>query len=181
MAISSGGGGADTPMSEINTTPLVDVMLVLLIIFLIAIPVVIQTVEMQLPVVPFNPTESKAENLLLAVTTTDPAGREPGDDGYEGPFAGGECRVYLNVTPIDSNELVETAVKRLKQQIEVLGGQAAIDAGEVAVEDLPQAHIRGDVNTPWRCIGGAVYSMQLAGFAKVGFVSSPVDLSTTAK
>jgi biopolymer transport protein ExbD len=39
MAISSGGGGNDTPMSDINTTPLVDVMLVLLIVFLIAIKI----------------------------------------------------------------------------------------------------------------------------------------------
>ncbi len=180
MAISTGGGGADKPMSEINTTPLVDVMLVLLIIFLIAIPVVIQTVEMELPVVPFEPTKAKAENILLAVSTTDSAGRDPGDPDYDGVNPSGECRVYLNVSPIDSNELVEKAVERLKQQIEVLGGQAAIDAGQVAIEDLPEAHIRGDVNTPWRCIGGAVYSMQLAGFAKVGFISSPTDLSTSA-
>ncbi|MFC4293127.1 ExbD/TolR family protein [Sphingorhabdus arenilitoris] len=180
MAISSGGGGEDTPMSEINTTPLVDVMLVLLIIFLIAIPVVIQTVEMELPIVPFDPTKSKAENIVLAVTTTDAAGRDPGDPAYEGANPGGECRVYINVTPIDSNELVDKAVARLKQQVEALGGQAAIDAGQVAIEDLPEAHIRGDVNTPWRCIGGAVYSMQLAGFAKVGFISSPIDLSASA-
>jgi biopolymer transport protein ExbD len=45
---------------------------------------------------------------------------------------------------------------------------------------LPEAHVRGDVNTPWRCIGGAVYSMQLAGFSKVGFISSPIDLSVSA-
>jgi biopolymer transport protein ExbD len=38
-----------TPMSDINTTPLVDVMLVLLIIFLIAVPVAIQTIKVQLP------------------------------------------------------------------------------------------------------------------------------------
>ena len=37
MAISTGTGGAETPMSDINTTPLVDVMLVLLIIFLIEV------------------------------------------------------------------------------------------------------------------------------------------------
>ena len=46
MAISVGGaGGEERPMSDINTTPLVDVMLVLLIIFLIAVPIAIQTIE----------------------------------------------------------------------------------------------------------------------------------------
>ena len=44
MAISTGGGGDERPMSDINTTPLVDVMLVLLIIFLIAVPVTLQTI-----------------------------------------------------------------------------------------------------------------------------------------
>ena len=49
MAMSTGGGGAEPkPMSDINTTPLVDVMLVLLIVFLIAIPVTIQTVKMDI-------------------------------------------------------------------------------------------------------------------------------------
>jgi biopolymer transport protein ExbD len=59
MAMSSGGGGDDTPMSDINTTPLVDVMLVLLIIFLIAVPVVIQTVDVRLPQIAFEPTTTK--------------------------------------------------------------------------------------------------------------------------
>ena len=45
MAIAMPGGGEETPMSDINTTPLVDVMLVLLIIFLIAVPVAIQNIE----------------------------------------------------------------------------------------------------------------------------------------
>jgi biopolymer transport protein ExbD len=45
MAMAVGGGGEEKPMSEINTTPLVDVMLVLLIIFLIAVPIAIQTIQ----------------------------------------------------------------------------------------------------------------------------------------
>ena len=54
MGMSVGGeGGDDIPMSDINTTPLVDVMLVLLIIFLIAVPVVIKTVEVNLPKLSF--------------------------------------------------------------------------------------------------------------------------------
>ncbi len=180
MAISAGGGAVDAPMSDINTTPLVDVMLVLLIIFIITIPVVIQTVKLTMPVVKFEPTAAKKENVLLAVTTTDSAGRDPGDPAYDGTNPGGECRIYWNTTPIDSTELVDKAVKHLKAQIEILGGEAAIKAGDVKVEDLPEAHIRGDVRTPYRCIGGAIYSMQMAGFSKVGFISSPIDLSATA-
>ena len=181
MAISSGGGGSSGgPMSDINTTPLVDVMLVLLIIFLIAIPVVIQTVKLELPVVKFDPVKAKKENVLLAVTTTDSAGRDPGDPAYDGANPGGECRIYWNVTPIDSAELVEKSTKHLKKQIEIMGGDAALAAGTILPEDLPEAHIRGDVNTPYRCIGGAVISMQISGFTRVGFVSSPVDLTATA-
>ena len=43
----------------------------------------------------------------------------------------------------------------------------------VTEENMPEAHIRGDVNTPYMCIGGAIYNMQLAGFQKVGFISEP--------
>jgi biopolymer transport protein ExbD len=179
MAVSLGSSGADTPMSEINTTPLVDVMLVLLIIFLIAIPVVIQTVDMELPIVKFNPTKPKNQNLLLAVTTTDEAGRDPGAPGYAGATPNGECRIYLNVTPMNSTELVDYATKHMEKQIELLGGIEAL--ADAKPEDLPEAHIRGDVNTPYRCIGGAVFSMQIAGFTRIGFVSSPVAIITDFK
>ena len=39
-------------------------------------------------------------------------------------------------------------------------------------DDIPRAYC-GDVNTPYRCIGGAIYTMQQAGFVKVGFISEP--------
>ncbi len=62
-----GEGGDDRAMSEINTTPLVDVMLVLLIIFLITIPVITQTVKVDLPKVANLPTQTKPENITVAI------------------------------------------------------------------------------------------------------------------
>jgi biopolymer transport protein ExbD len=53
MAMSSGGGAEGDPMMDINTTPLIDVMLVLLIMFIITIPVQTQAVKLDLP--PPNP------------------------------------------------------------------------------------------------------------------------------
>jgi biopolymer transport protein ExbD len=58
----------DEAISAINTTPLVDVMLVLLIIFLITIPVVIHTVPVALPKEVNQPTQTKPENIIISVT-----------------------------------------------------------------------------------------------------------------
>ncbi|HEU4485107.1 MAG TPA: biopolymer transporter ExbD [Povalibacter sp.] len=54
-------------MNEINTTPLVDVMLVLLIVFMITIPVITQTVPVELPKVSNQATKTKPENINIAV------------------------------------------------------------------------------------------------------------------
>jgi len=69
MSITTGGGPGDDdkPMSEINTTPLVDVMLVLLILFLITIPVITQSVPVELPKAANIPTQTKPENINIAV------------------------------------------------------------------------------------------------------------------
>ena len=50
MAMQVGGGGENEPMMEINTTPLIDVMLVLLIMFIITIPIQTHAVKLDLPV-----------------------------------------------------------------------------------------------------------------------------------
>jgi biopolymer transport protein ExbD len=145
------GGNEETPLSDINTTPLVDVMLVLLIIFLIAVPVVIQTVEVKLPNVRFDPTTTKPENVSLSVKGE----------------ADGSCGVYWGITKVSATELLDRGVAKLRREIEKQGGVNAPGL------ELPEAHIRGDVNTPYRCIGGAIYTMQLAGFSRVGFISEP--------
>jgi biopolymer transport protein ExbD len=156
MSMSVGGEeGDDIPISDINTTPLVDVMLVLLIIFLITIPVVIQTVPVRLPSVVNEVTQTKPENISLSV---------------KGDGAGG-CEVYWNLTRVNNDELLERAVKKLEDEIARAGG-----VENITEENMPEAHIRGDVDTPYKCIGGAVFTMQRAGFARVGFISQPNPL-----
>jgi biopolymer transport protein ExbD len=151
MAMSAGPAEPDAPMSDINTTPLVDVMLVLLIIFLIAVPVVVQSVKLKLPDVRFDPTTTKPENVSLSVVQ--------GDDG--------QCAVFWGMSRVTHEELLQRAVDKLKAEIARQGGVGNPDL------ELPEAHIRADVNTPWQCVGGAIYNMQMAGFAKVGFISQP--------
>ena len=154
MSISLGNADDEenTPMSDINTTPLVDIMLVLLIIFLITVPVVLQTVPVKLPSVRYEATQTKPENVNLSVRG------EPD----------GTCGVYWNLTKVNSEELLAKAVEKLEKLIKDVGG-----VENVTEENMPEAHIRGDVNTPYKCIGGAVFSMQRAGFARVGFISEP--------
>jgi biopolymer transport protein ExbD len=174
MAISTGGGGDDAPMSEINTTPLVDVMLVLLIIFLIAVPIAIQTIQkLKVPIMVSTESKDKVENLLLTVSTSDSGGRSAGDPGFEGANLGGECRIYFNnITPVDSVELRDQAFKRLDAIVKRAGGPEALRDNP---ELVPQVHIRGDVNAPWRCVAGAIYNVQISGYPTVGFISTPVD------
>jgi biopolymer transport protein ExbD len=149
MSLGPSEDGEETPMSDINTTPLVDVMLVLLIIFLIAVPVVLQSIPVQLPAVRFEPTTTKPENVNLSVRGTQ-----------------GNCEVYWGLTKVNSQELLDRAVEKLKSEIERQGGVEN-------VTELPEAHIRGDINTHYACIGGAVFTMQRAGFSRVGFISEP--------
>ncbi|MCA1654725.1 MAG: biopolymer transporter ExbD, partial [Sphingomonadales bacterium] len=122
MAISVGqeDGDEDVPMSDINTTPLVDVMLVLLIIFLITVPVVIQTIPLKLPSVRYEVTQTKPENISLSVTG--------------GP--GGSCAVYWNMTKVNSKELLDRAVKKLKDEIDRVGG-----VQNNTEDNMPEAHI----------------------------------------
>jgi biopolymer transport protein ExbD len=147
-------------MSEINTTPLVDVMLVLLIIFLITVPVAIQAVEVNLPKVQFEATTTKPENVSLSV---------------KGDGAGG-CEVYWNLEKMDAQRLLDRAVKKLEDDIKRLGG-----VENMTEENMPEVHVRGDVDTPYKCVGGAVFQMQRAGFSRVGFISEPPPGGTVTR
>jgi biopolymer transport protein ExbD len=99
----------DEVVSAINTTPLVDVMLVLLIIFLITIPIVIQTTPVELPKETNQPTQTKPENINVAVN-------KDGD-------------VFWNSELIDENKLLarlkEIAMKQPQPEVHVRADRSA--------------------------------------------------------
>ena len=166
------GGVEETPMSDINVVPLTDVMLVLLIVFLITVPITLQTVEkLKIPVFKSAESKDKVENLLITVSTTDANGRSAGEPGFQGASRNGQCRVYFdNITPVDSQELYNQAFKRLDAIVKRAGGADAIKQDP---DKIPQVILRGDVNAPWRCIAGTIWNVQAAGYPTVGFISNP--------
>jgi biopolymer transport protein ExbD len=103
-------GDEDQLNATINTTPLVDVMLVLLIIFLITIPVVIQTVPVQLPKEANVPTQTKPENINISVDR-------------EGSIFWNERKIPdLNVL---LDRMKEVAVKDPQPEVHIRGDQNA--------------------------------------------------------
>jgi biopolymer transport protein ExbD len=154
MAMQVGGdGGEESPINDINTTPLVDVMLVLLIIFLITVPVVLHTPQLNLPKVDFRSTETKPQNVNLSVLSRD----------------GQNCEVYWDMERVSADRLFEKGKERYDAELKRLGGVIN------DIEDLAEVHIRGDKDVPYRCVGGAIFKMQQVGFLKVGFISSPTN------
>src|SRR5215471_2520949 len=70
MTVGQSDAEEDEAISAINTTPLVDVMLVLLIIFLITVPVVVTSVPVKLPKEANQPRETRPENITISVDAT---------------------------------------------------------------------------------------------------------------
>ena len=136
--------------TTINTTPLVDVMLVLLIIFLITIPVIVKIVPVNLPNAKNIPTTTKPENIVIAVAHD---------------AASGVDTVYVNNKPVpDNNEVI---------QILEDANRAAIAEGKKP----PEVHIRGDLDSRFQEEGRIVYDCQKAGIQKVGFLTEPQNVA----
>jgi len=71
MNVGTDGGDEDEAISTINTTPLVDIMLVLLIIFLITVPIVRNSIPVELPKERNEVRETKPENIVISVDSND--------------------------------------------------------------------------------------------------------------
>jgi biopolymer transport protein ExbD len=129
--------------TTINTTPLVDVMLVMLIIFLVTIPVVSKLVPVTLPPYRNIVTVTKPENIVIAV------------DQDENIFWNSET-----TTPIDIPNL---KYRLIQEEIK------ANAAGKL----FPEVHIRGDRNVRFEAVGKVIAVCQQVGILKVGFLTQP--------
>ncbi len=101
MAVESSNQRNNTAISQINVTPLVDVMLVLLIIFMVTAPIIQQGVQVNLPAAKAGAIEGKEEQLVVAVTRAG--------------------KIYLNDNPMSLPELGQKlrAIRQLQQDKEV--------------------------------------------------------------
>ena len=144
MAMSVGSkDGEEAPINEINTTPLVDVMLVLLIIFLITIPVITKTVKVSLPKAANIATQTKPKNITVAVDS--------------------EGNIYWNNTMVpDTNALIELvkveAIKDPQPEIHIRGDSEARyeDIGRVMYSIQRGGVVKvGFITEPDRGIRGA--------------------------
>jgi biopolymer transport protein ExbD len=111
MAMNLGGADEDDVVASINTTPLVDVMLVLLIIFLITIPVVTHTIPMTLPKETNIAHQTKPENIEISVN-------KDGD-------------VYWNARLVSDNDQLFAKLKTIavltpQPEVHIRGDQQAI-------------------------------------------------------
>ena len=105
--------GDDEVISTINTTPLVDVMLVLLIIFLITIPVVTTSVKVDLPLERLNPRQSKPDNIVLSVDAKGVV------HWYDTPLPNTEALV---------ERLKQVAVQSPQPEVHIRGDRSAVYA-----------------------------------------------------
>jgi biopolymer transport protein ExbD len=104
------GDGEDTIMSQINTTPLVDVMLVLLIIFLITIPVATSSITVSLPKQKVQERVAKPDNVIISVDKTG--------------------HIFWHATPLANvqslvDRLKTVSVMRPQPEVQINGDQAA--------------------------------------------------------
>ena len=110
--MSSGGSGRQS-LSEINVTPLVDVMLVLLIIFMVTAPLIQQGVEVSLPEARAKAVEAEEQKLVLSIKADRSLWLGTSEDAARIPFDDLESKLRANVRAMKDKELFLMADKGL--------------------------------------------------------------------
>ena len=144
MGMNVGGGSEDGEvMVDINTTPLIDVMLVLLIMFIITIPIQTHAVKMNMPV-PNNSAPPPKPPTIVRI-----------DVDFDGTI--------IWATGSGSETIQSGDRASIESHL----------AGVAAQADQPEVHIRGDSEVRYEAVGRVVVDCQRAGIFKVGFITEP--------
>lgn len=167
MGMSSGGGNRRA-ISEINVTPLVDVMLVLLIIFMISTPLIVKDtqerlLEMNLPVTRENPTTvdlADTDQLILQIDANlrVALGEELITD----------CSAAVGIT--DTAAFVEAAEPCFAEVEQKLGANPRLQEQE-------SLYLLADTTIPYGFVVGAMNRIRRAGVTNVGMVTNPEILA----
>jgi biopolymer transport protein TolR len=112
VSASSGGGGRQS-LSEINVTPLVDVMLVLLIIFMVTAPLIQQGVEVSLPEARAKAVAAEEQKLVLSIKSDKSLYLGTSEDAARVPFDALEEKLRTNSRAMKERELYLMADKTL--------------------------------------------------------------------
>ncbi|HYD52533.1 MAG TPA: protein TolR [Gemmatimonadaceae bacterium] len=113
MAFSSGGGMGRQTLTEINVTPLVDVMLVLLIVFMVTAPLIQQGVEVDLPDARAKPVKAEEQKLVLSIKGDKTLWLGTSQDAARIAFDDLEAKLRANVRIQKDHELYLMADKGL--------------------------------------------------------------------
>jgi biopolymer transport protein ExbD len=150
LSLQTGDDASDDGwMAEINTTPLVDVMLVLLIIFLLTIPVVSASVQLNLPVQSFQQQDTSSDYVIVSI---DRAGQ-----------------LFLNDSAVAS-------VQELAAQLAPVAAPNAASGASGAPR--VQLQIRADGDAPYSAVAPVIDMAQGLGLAQVSLLTQPAAPAT---
>lgn len=152
MAFSSGGGSENSVMAEINTTPLVDVMLVLLIIFMITAPLMANKIQVDLPKASNEPEAQKDDQddnrQKITLSVKD--------------MKGGQVQYYWEETPVD--------LDALEQRIYNEAAKGRFQ---------PILKIRADKTITYKAVADVMAIAKRTGLMQVRFITAPSDQADT--
>src|ERR1700687_4307218 len=173
MAINVGGEEAEA-MSDINVTPLVDVMLVLLIIFIITIRVIIQQVQLDLPKATNLPTQTKPENITIAID-------KQGDIYWNTKQLSGQDELKNKLRGIAREDPAPEVIDlTIDFDGTLLWNRAPVDRAtlqsyisqEAVKSPQPEVHISVDKFAKYEIVAQTLADLQHRGLKKIGFVNN---------
>lgn len=158
------GGGDGKAMSDINVTPLVDVMLVLLIIFMVATPMIVREdllreVDMNLPVTRENPTVVDLENTEKLILRIDANLRV-----YVGDALITDCSAALDTVEASA---FEPCFLEIQERL----------AANPRLQAEQSLYLLADASISYGFVVGAMNRIRLAGVHQVGMVTNPEYLT----